>query len=164
MNKVQSPAPASPVLAKGFARYRCPFVGWISGWSFFTFVSALLLVVQTVGLGGGKALGSEVWHVADAIPPYAKISFGLLFGALVWLAGRTGNKLATKPLVHGPAAGVVAATTVIFLAPFDYFSGPEAAAVVQGPAGLAHVGVGLLAGLAYAMTRRHCARRAVARS
>lgn len=55
--------------------------------------------------------------VADAIPPYAKLIFGALLGALMWLARRKRAQTTGIAMLRDAAAAAVAAAMVAELLP-----------------------------------------------
>lgn len=154
-------SPNRPRAVPGAARLagaKGPLVGWMTGWAFFTFSSGAVFLAQQ-GMGGLEGLGRRVFEVADRVPPYAKLSFGLLFLLLLFAAGRVPG-LGGRTVAQGAAAGFVSAVLVLCAAPFDYFTGAAGSfALGHGEAVLPHLAAGALAGLVYAAARRRSERR-----
>ena len=139
------------------ARNRCGLVGWVIGWASFTYGTALIRVVQTgADEAGALGFGHSVFATADAVPPHAKIGFGLAFGLLL-IAGRRAGLSGAPAAV---AAGLVAAIAAMWLLPFDYFLGGGRAVGLATPLGaLPHVLMGAAAGLVQAVARARCQRK-----
>lgn len=140
------------------ARQRCGLIGWVIGWASFTYGSALIRVVQTdAAATTALGFGQGVFAAADAVPPYAKIGFGLAFG-LMLVAGR---RLGWTGTPAAAGAGLVAAVAAMWVFPFDYFlGGGRAVGLVTPLAALPHVAMGAVAGLVQAAARARCQRRA----
>jgi hypothetical protein len=138
------------------AHHKCTLIGWIAGWSAFTYSGAALRWAQTSGGADFRTSAMAIFRVADAVPPYAKISFGALFLiALVGLPGLPGGRIG-----RGIVASALAAASVLTVAPFDYFDGGPGSFV--GHVGIAMAAPHLLAaavgGLCWAAASAHCAR------
>lgn len=158
---------ASASRAPWLTRNKCLLIGWIIGWASFTYASALVRVLQIDGGIAVATVAGRVFKVADDVPPYAKIIFGLVFLlSLLTLARGTANDPASglgSYAIKGVIAALVATFVVLAAVPFDYFAGPGSAfAVGHGVAMVPHLGAALVAGAACALAAARCERRRLA--
>lgn len=78
--------------------------------------SALIAAMELTPSTAGCGLRCT-FPVADAIPPAAKLAFGALLGALMWLARRKRPRTIGIAMLRDAAAGAVAASMVAELLP-----------------------------------------------
>jgi hypothetical protein len=144
---------AGAVLFKGLASRKCLLIGWMISWAAFTYASAALRWLQTGGMnaaGDLRRTSGAIFAVADHVPPHAKILFGTVF--LLLLLVLPGTLRSGRHAAMGMAAGTIAATVSLCVAPFDYFAGGRGSFLLNlGVTATApHVLIGLGAGLAWA--------------
>ncbi|WP_168355833.1 hypothetical protein [Sphingomonas gei] len=143
----------------GLVAHKCTLIGWMIAWASFTYVSAAVRWLQVGGETELRGAAMAVFAVADKVPPYAKIGFGGLFLLLLYALQRL--PLPGGRASAGMTAGLVAATLLLWVAPFDYFGGTDGS--VLWNAGLVatvpHLLVGLGAGLVWATARARCERK-----
>lgn len=139
------------------AQHKSTLIGWVAGWSAFTYSGATLRWSQLDGEGDLRTVAAAIFHVADMIPPYAKIAFGALFLLGLFALPR----LPGGRIVRGPSASVLAALAVLMVAPLDYFDGATGSFA-------GHVGIGAallylvpaaIGGLCWAGVAAHYARK-----
>ena len=153
---------AGAVRFKGLASRKCLLIGWMISWAAFTYASAALRWLQTGGMnaaGDLRRTSGAIFAVADHIPPHAKILFGVMFLALLLVL--PGAFRSRRHTAMGMAAGMVAATVSLCIAPFDYFAGGWGSFLLnEGVTATApHVLIGLGAGLVWAFARARCERQ-----
>lgn len=78
--------------------------------------SALIAALELTSSTAGCGLRCT-FAVADAIPSLAKLAFGALLGALMWLARRKRPRIAAAVMLRDAVAGAVAAAMVAELMP-----------------------------------------------
>lgn len=96
---------------------KCFLFSWVPAWGAGIFLAS--------GLIAGLELASAVADcglactitVADAIPPQAKLAFGALLGALMWLARRKRPQTLAPLMLCDAMAGAAAAAVVLVILP-----------------------------------------------
>ncbi|NLS27600.1 hypothetical protein S2M10_25990 [Sphingomonas sp. S2M10] len=139
------------------AQHKATLIGWVAGWSAFTYSGAALRWHQTDGGGDLRTAANAIFHIADLIPPYAKIAFGALFLLALFALPR----LADGRVVRGTAASLLSALAVLMIAPLDYFDGTLGSFAAHAGLGTAalHLLPAALAGLCWAGVSAHYARK-----
>ena len=70
---------------------RCYFTAWVLGWATAVYLPSLLIGLLSLSpLPTVGNLFVDVFQIADEVSPAAKISYGVLFGALI-MAARAGG-------------------------------------------------------------------------
>ncbi|MEL6568500.1 MAG: hypothetical protein AAFQ22_08785 [Pseudomonadota bacterium] len=125
--------------------FKPAFASWIYAWAVTTFISAAIIVGSTGQRSVAEWLGSLL-NVADVIPPFAKISFGMTMAIIFWVLGRYfGN--APWTLVVSGLAVPVSFSLAVLVYPLGYYA-PE----VTGDFWPLHFAASCFGGLVYAVS------------
>lgn len=129
----------------------CAIHGWLVGWATIVFSSALVVSAQNRTSADLGRFGYQTFQVADAVPPFAKLSLGALYAILLYLDHRTHGRLGPY---GAPFAGVLAFVIALML-PVSYYP-PENS---HGLMWLGHIACGAMGGLLGRHISARCKRR-----
>lgn len=98
---------------------KCFFVAWVLAWATAVYLPSLAIALLTLSpLPSGGNLFLDTFQVADEVSPAAKLTYAIIFGALVMSARACG---ARRGLSLNTLTGVVSIALVVALLP-EYWS------------------------------------------
>lgn len=148
---MQSARPTSP---------KCFFTAWVLAWATAVYLPSLVIAMLSLSpLASGGNLFLDTFEVADEVSPAAKLTYGVLFGALLMLAraGGAGRKLSVDVSI-----GVASIALVVALLP-EYLSrgfgiGLTGARFDPLPTAIYLIG-GVASGVVFSLTEKKCLSR-----
>ena len=100
---------------------KCFFAAWVLGWTTAVYLPSLLISLLSLSpLPPVGNLFLDVFEIADEVSPAAKLSYGIIFGALV-IAARAGG--ARRGLLVNVPIGVISIALVVALLPENWSRG-----------------------------------------
>lgn len=137
---------------------KCFLFAWIPAWGAGLTLASLLIASFELAPATRGCGAVCTFPVLDAITPQAKLAFGALLGALMWLARRRRPQAVAPLLLRDAVAGAVAAAMVAELWPGGF--GIDLACATSSPAANATYLVGAaLGGALGTLLERSCRAR-----
>lgn len=100
---------------------KCFFIAWVLGWTTAVYLPSLLITLLSLSpLPSVGNLFLDVFQVADEVSPAAKLTYGILFGALA-MSARAGG--ASRGMPINVPIGVISMALVVALLPEDWSRG-----------------------------------------